>query len=311
MKRLNWLIAVGCASTLLTVASPAFAQGRPHLWGHQDELVSSVTPTTLVIKHAEGLEQQLPMSSVTVQAAMYPATAGILRPGEHVSVLQETGSNPLVIVHPAAYGTLTHQGGQWTIVSRRRGTMFLNGAPSAQLLGLKTVASGQRVMAFGTQTGTTSVDVAALAAKPLITRSTIKTVAATQLTLQSEQYGTLVYSLAHLPPSVRQHLTAMTTGQSVVAGLNPLNHRVLMVWPDRLDRIARTLERGTAGQVIAVSPKDLTLTNHLGTVTIPLNHKTIVRWSGHSQAQLAQVTPGKRVLALRQKDGNLQIMVLS
>jgi hypothetical protein len=311
MKRLNWLIAVGCASTLLTAAAPAFAHSRPPMWGHQDELVSAVTPTTLIIKHAEGLEQQLAMSSVTVQAAMYPASAGILRPGEHVSVLQESGSNPLVIVHPAAYGTLTHQNGQWSVISKRHGTMLLNGAQSAQLLGLKSPANGQRVMAFGTQTGTTSVDVAALAASPLMTRSTIQAVGADQMTLQSEQYGTLVYSLAHLPQSVRQHFTALAAGQTVIAGLDPLNHRVLMIWPDRLGHFARTLERGTAGQVVAVSPQDLTLTNHLGTVTIPLNHEVSVRWPGHPQARVAQMTPGTRVMALRQKDGDLQILVLS
>lgn len=311
MKRLNWLIAVGCASAVLTIAAPAAAQSRPHMWTHHDELVSAVTPSTLVIKHAAGLEQRLAMSSVTVQAAMYPANSGILRPGEHVSLFQESGSNPLVIVHPAAYGTLEHQNGLWSVVSKRRGTMLLNGLNTAQLLGLKSHTAGQRVMAFGTQTGSNSVDVAAVAAPPLMTRSIVKSVSPGQITLQSDQYGTLVYSLSQLPMRLRQHFTTLATGQTVMAGLNPLDHRVLMVWPDHLNHWARTLERGSAGQVVAVTAQDLTLTNHLGTVTIPLNHKTTIRWTGHSQAQVTQITPGTRVLALRQKDGHLQILVLS
>jgi hypothetical protein len=101
----------------------------------------------------------------------------------------------------------------------------------------------------------------------------------------------------------------MAHGDAVIASLNPLNRQVLMVWPDHMERWAKTLERGTAGQVVAVSPKDITLTNHLGTVTIPLNHTVTIRWKGRKDAKITDVTPGTRIVAVRDKDGSLKIMV--
>lgn len=309
MRRIKFPLMLAAAGTALVLSVPAAAKTQVPLWGHGFETVSSVTPSTVVVKHAEGVEQQLPMSNISVQAAVYPATAGILRPGERVSVFQEAGSHPLVVVHPSAYGKLVKSNDMWTVTSKRHGTTTLTGS-NPQLFGMRDWKAGERVMVFGATIGENKVDATAVAATPLMARSTVQSTTADSVTLKSDQYGTLTYPLTRLPASVRQHFSSLSPGDSVIASLNPLNRQVLMVWPDRMERWARTFERGSAGQVVAVSPKDLTITNHLGTVTIPLNHETTIRWEGHKDAKVSDITAGTRILALREKDGNLRLMVL-
>jgi hypothetical protein len=300
-------VAASLAAVLLH-AAPAAAKTHVPLWDHGFQTVSAVTPSTVVVKHAAGLEQQLPTGQITVQAAVYPADAGILRPGERVNVFQEMDRRPLVVVHPSAFGRLQKTGSIWTVTSKRRGTVALNGT-NPQLYGMREWKAGERVMVFGPMLGPDKVDVAAVAAAPLLTRSTVQSATAATLTLKSDQYGTLTYRLDRLPSVVREQFRTMAPGDAVIASLNPLNRQVLMVWPDHMERWAKTLERGTAGQVVAVSPKDITLTNHLGTVTIPLNHTVTIRWKGRRDAKITDVTPGTRIVAVRDKDGSLKIMV--
>lgn len=297
------------AAVILLQAVPAAAKSHVPLWGHGFQTVSAVTPSTVVVKHAAGLEQQLPTGQISVQAAVYPADAGILRPGEHVNVFQDRGERPFLVVHPSAMGVLSKNNRVWTVTSKRRGTVSLSGA-TPQFYGMRDWKSGQRVMVFGPLAGSDRVDATAVAAAPLSARSTVQATSATALTLKSAEYGTLTYSLQRLPASIRQHFLALSPGDAVVASLNPLTRQVLMVWPDHLDRWVKTLERGTAGQVVAVSPQDVTLTNQLGTVTIPLNHTATIQWHGHQDAKMTDITPGTRILAVRHQDGSLKVMVL-
>lgn len=308
-RNMRSLVVVTAVATLLW-SSPVAAKSHIPLWGYGSETVSSVTPSTLIVKHQAGLEQKLPMSQITVQAAIYPATAGILRPGERVTVFQESDARPLVVVHPEAYGTLAHAGSMWTVHSKRHGTVSITGS-NPQLLGMRQWHSGDKVMVFGASVGNHKVDASAVAAVPLMARSTVQSLSNNALTLKSDDYGVLSYSLSRLPAPLRQHFSAITPGQSVIASLDPLTRQVLMVWPDHKERWARTLERGSAGQVVAVSSKDLTLTNHLGTVTIPLNHSVTVQWPGHQNAHVSEIKPGARVMILRDHDGSLKIMVLT
>lgn len=309
MTRLTQLIAIGAAMASMTIAAPASARHRPPLWAHGYETVSAVTPTTLVVKHEDGLEQKLPMAEIQVRAGIYPAVRDVLRPGEQVTVFQENQMAPLVVVHPATFGTLSQKGATWQVSSKRQGTMTLAGT-NPILLGLTRQTAGTEVMVFGPASGQ-QIDVTALAARPLVARSTVQSANSRQMTMKSAQYGLLTYNLTGLPGRFREHLGAMSPGQAVVACLNPLDRQVLMVWPDRMERWAKTLERGSAGQVIAVSPKDLTLTNALGTVTIPLNNPTTIRWPGHPNAGPQQIPPGTRVVAVRERSGALKIMVVS
>lgn len=311
MTKIHSLILVATTALSVAISLPAAAQARPAAqWPTSTETVSAVTPTTLVVKHAQGVEQKLAMSQIGVKAAMYPATRGILRPGERVTLFQEPDIRPLVVIHPEVYGKLARSGSAWTVTSKRSGTTTLTGS-NPELLGMKQWHSGDRVLVFGSAIGPNKVDASAIAAMPLMARSTVQSATSSALTLKSDDYGTLTYSFKDLPGVLRQHLSALSPGQNVIASLDPLTRHVLMVWPDHMERWARALERGTAGQVIAVSPKDLTLTNHLGTVTIPLNHPAHVRWDGHRDAQLKDIQPGARVLVIRERDGNLNLIVLS
>ncbi len=311
MTKIHWLILVATTALSAAISLPASAQVRPiSHWPTSTETVSAVTPTTLVVKHAQGVEQKLAMSQIGVKAAMYPATRGILRPGERVTLFQEPDIRPLVVVHPEIYGKLAQSGSTWTVTSKRSGTTTLTGS-NPELLGMTQWHSGDRVLVFGSAIGPHQVDASAVAAMPLMAHSTVQSASANALTLKSDDYGTLTYSLKDLPGHLRQHLSALAPGQNVIASLDPLTRHVLMVWPDHMERWARALERGTAGQVVAISPQDLTLTNHLGTVTIPLNHPAQVRWMGHKAPQLKDIHPGARVLVIRERDGNLNLMVLT
>ena len=307
MKRLNLLVIL--TSAILALAAPVSAHSRPPLWSHGFEEVRSVSPSTIVVKHQTGLEQKLATSNLNVQAAMYPASPSILRPGERVNVFQDGTAKPLVVVHPAAYGTLKSTGATWSLISKHHGTLGLSGG-NPQLLGMKDYTQGAKVMVFGAFLGQQKLDTAAVAARPILAPATVRSASNDTLTLKSEQYGMLTYALNQVPSAFRHKLASMTPGQTVVAGLNPLNRQVLMVWPNRVEKWAHTLERGTSGKVVAVSPKDLTLTNRLGTVTIPLDHKATLKWPGHNNAKVSQMTPGTRVIVLRNNDGSLNIMVL-
>jgi hypothetical protein len=311
MTRFRTLLTAGAAASLLIVASPVVsAHGHGPFWGHRFDTVSEVTPSTLTVKHPSGLVQELPMNQVRVEAAIYPANSGILRPGQEVSLLEEPNQRPIVMVHPVAYGTLTKVNTGWTVVSRRGGSATLVGA-NPQLLSMTHWSAGNRVMVFGARVHAHQVAMSAIAAMPLMARSVVQSVSPEFLTLETDQYGVLRYPLADVPGSLRQQLAALTPGRRVIAGLNPLNHAVLMVWPDHTERWARTLERGSAGQIVAISPKDLTLTNRLGTVTVPLDHPAAVHWPGHEKASISQLKPGMRLIVVREKDGHLKILVLA
>jgi len=310
MKRLTRMLTALSFMAAMTVAAPtAMAHSRVPGWSPTHDVVTALTPSTVVIQHPGGLEQKLALSAIAVRAAMYPSSTAILRPGEDVSLLGESGSSTLMVVHPVAYGQLTKPGNQWQ-VARHHQTVSLNGS-NPEVLGMSQLQAGQRVMVFGVRHGDTSIDTTAVAAPPLTTRSVIKSASADQLTLQSPQYGTLTWSLTGLPSIVRQQVAKLVPGKTVIAGLDPISRQVLMVWPDHMERWAHALERGSAGQIVAVSPKDLTLTNHLGTVTVPLNGPVQIRWQGHTDATLSQLTPGTRVMTLRKKDGHLTVVVLT
>ncbi len=309
MKRLKLAIALGSAGITLALSFPAAAKSRLPLWDHGFEVVKTVTPSTLTIQHPSGIEQKLAVSNISVQAAIYPASAGILRPGEAVTVFQEPQTSPLVIVHPAAFGTLEKSGSMWSLKSKHHGTQALV-TSNPELLGMRKWESGAKVMAFGQVVEGSKINAVALAAAPLVARSTVKSISPDSLTLQSDQYGALNYSFKAVPIRFRQHFRALSPGQSVIANLNPLNRQVLMVWPDHMERWAHTLERGSAGQVVAVSPTDITLTNHLGTITIPLNKQATLQWEGHKDAKISQLSPGTRIIAVRERDGQLRIVVM-
>lgn len=308
LKRANLLMFLASALTVLGLSGSVSAHSRPPLWAHGFEVVSSVSPSTVTLKHQAGPEQTLAVSKLRVQAAMYPASPTILRPGERVNVFQAADHKSLVVVHPAAYGTLKRDGVLWTVASKRHGVMAVAGR-NPKLLGMKGWTEGARVMVFGTL-GTQRVEATAVAAPPLLAPSIIQSANVDKVTLKSDQYGQLSFALNQLPNAFRQQLAAMTPGQTVIAGLDPVSHQVLMVWPNHVQKWAHTLERGTSGTVVAVSPKDLTITNQLGTVTIPLDHPAKLTWPGHADAKVTQLTPGTRVIAVRHKDGTLNIMVV-
>ncbi len=309
MTRLTHLAALAASLTALALPVPAMAQGHAGGWTRHHETIASVTPTTLTVTSGTSRES-LPMAALRVRAGMYPASTTILRAGESVSVLKSGSEPPLVIVHPAAYGTLSQKGSAWELATKRKGTFTLKTTTQPMLLGMKSLTPAFQAAAFGPVTNR-EVDVTALTARPLMTRATITHITANQVAAQSDQYGTLTYSLAGLPSRLQAHLAQMKAGAVVVACLNPLNHQVLMMMPDHLERWARALEHGAAGQVVAVSAKDVTLTNPLGTVTIPLRQSTKVQWMGHPEATVQQIPPGTRILVLRHQDASLKIVVLS
>lgn len=301
MMRLTHLVAVAA----LAMASPAMAHGHPGPWFHHADTVVSVTPSTLTVKDGTATEE-IPMSALTVRAGMYPAHASILRAGEQVTVLKRISAAPLVIVHPAAHGILAEKSGSWQLTSKHH-TWTLKGTPV--LLGLDHLTAGTKALAFG-PARQQQVAVTAVAARPLMTRATVTASSSRSLSAKSDQYGTLTYSLTDLPEHLQAHLAATKPGETVVVCLNPQNRQVLMMMPDRMAHWVTTLEHGTAGQVVAVSAKDLTLTNSLGTVTIPLNQQTSVRWPDHPHTTVKAVRPGMRIIAVRHSDASLRIMVL-
>ena len=309
MKRFKLIIPLASACLTLALSLPAAAKSRVPIWDHGFEVVKTVTPSTLVVQHASGIEQKLAVGNLSVQAAIYPASAGILRAGEAVTVFQEQQTPPLVIVHPEAFGTLEKSGTLWSLKSKRHGSQTLVSS-KPELLGMREWQAGKKVMVFGQTLQDGKITAAALAAVPLVTRSTVQAVSADSLVLHSDQYGALTYSLKGVPVRFRQHFQSMSPGQYVIANLNPLNRQVLMVWPDHMERWAHTLERGSAGQVVAVSGSDITLTNHLGTVTIPISQQTTLQWQGHKDAKVSQISPGTRIIAVRERDGHLRIMVM-
>lgn len=309
MHRLTQGVAVAIMGGTLAIASPALAKSHVPMWAHGFETVSAVTPSSVSVKHADGLEQKLPMAHLKVRAGLYPASTAILRSGEAVSVWEEPGQNATLIVHPAAVGTLTQSGSDWQLQSQRYGTVTLRGN-NPTLLGLKQLTAGQQVMAFGSPSGQ-EVDTAAVAARPIMVRTTLSQVQNGSLTLQSTEYGTLTYGLDGLPSHFKNTLEALKPGSWVQAYLNPMTHEVLVAWPDHTERWAKTLEKGTAGQVIAISPKDITITNHIGTVTIPHDSHVSVQWPGHDKATVEQIPVGSRIIAVRNQQGQLQILVLT
>ncbi|NMP21776.1 hypothetical protein [Sulfobacillus harzensis] len=300
-----WAVGLFAAASLIASAPVAAYSGPHHHWAK--ETVTAVTPTTLTIKDGDATHE-VPMASAQVRAGMYPASPSILRAGETVTVVGETSDTPLVIVHPAAYGTLTKPGASWQVISKRHGTFTLKGSPI--LLGMRDLSPGTKAAAFGPATGK-EIDVTAVASRPVMTQARVTTATSGVLKAQSDQYGMLSYPLSQLPTRFQERLRALKPGDAVVACLNPLNRQVLMMMPDRLDHWVKALEHGTAGQVVAVSNKDLTLTNPLGTVTVPITPKTTVRWPGHPHTTVKQIKPGTRVLAIRHPDASLKIRILS
>ncbi len=297
--------AMGALLASLALSTPALAHSLPHHhWAK--EKVTAVTPTTLTVQD-EGHSRAFPLASARIRAGMYPASAKVLRPGETVTVLDSPTEAPLVIIHPAAYGTLTKPGATWQLDSKHHGTYTLKGSPA--LLGMRELSPGTKAAAFGPVTGK-EVDVTAVASRPVMARAKITAANADTVKAQSEQYGPLSYPLQALPRHLQQRLSQLKPGDSVVACLNPLDHQVLMIMPDHLDHWVKALEHGTAGQVVAVSNKDITLTNPLGTVTVPINHQTVVKWPGHPKAKVNQIPPGARIMALRHPDASLKILVL-
>ena len=307
MTRLNQWAAISMATTALTLfAAPAMAQSHSQDWHPHYKTVTAVTPTTLTMKDGTATEQ-IPMAGLKVRAGMYPVTRGILRAGEHISVWHPAGASPIVVVHATAHGTLVQKGSLWELTTKHQGTISLAGKPI--VLGASSLSTGMKAAAFGPKSGQ-RVDVAAVAQRPVMTEATLVKAGGGVWIAKSDQYGTLQYALTDLPPALQKRLSTMKPGTLMVACLNPQNHAVLMMMPDRHARWAKTLEHGTAGQVIAISQKDITLTNALGTVTIPLNRPVKVRWPGHPHASISQVKPGTRVLALRHEDGSLKLLVM-
>lgn len=303
--------ALTAASALALIwSTPALAHGIPnaHFAHWNADKIQALTASTVVVRHEDGMEQQVPMAHVVVRAGMYPASKTILSVGERVSLIPDAGS-PMLIVHPAAFGTLSQKDSHWQITSRERGTLVLAlGQPV--LLGMKHLAAGQRAAVFGTVEGGT-LHATAAAAKPLFTEATVKNVSSGQVSLDAGPYGSVTYPLNALPRRFRQHLSQLTSGLTVVACLDPVNHQVLMIWPSHTSQMAQALERGSAGQVIAVNGKDLTLTNQLGTVTIPVRTPGVhIQWSGHPKSTIQQIPPGTRIIAFRADDAGLKIMVL-
>lgn len=299
-------VAMSAAVISLAVSTPVLAHSLPHHhW--PEEKVTAVTPTTLTVQD-DGHSQAIPLASARIRAGMYPAPAKVLRPGETVTVLGSRTEAPLVVIHPAAYGTLTKPDRTWKLDSARHGAYTLTGNPPL-LLGMRELSPGTKAAVFGPVTGK-EVDVTAVASRPVMARAKITATGGNTIKAQSEQYGTLSYKLEALPHHLTQRLSQLKPGDSVVACLNPLDHQVLMIMPDHLDHWVKTLEHGTAGQVVAVSNKDITLTNPLGTVTVPINRQTVVQWPGHPKAKVDQIPPGARIMALRHPDASLKISVL-
>jgi hypothetical protein len=304
--------ALAAASALVMVwSTPALAHGfgDAHL-GHRmhAETIQALTASTVVVRHQDGMEQQVPTAQVAVRAGLYPATKSILSVGETVTLIPNDGS-PVLVVHPATVGTLNQKNTQWQVTSRRKGTLVMApGHPT--LLGMTQLAAGQRAAVFGTvENGT--LHATAVAAKPLMAEATVKEVKAGKVRLETPQYGSLTYSLDALPGRFRQHLSQLSGGLTVVACLDPVSHQVLMIWPSHTTQMAQALERGSAGQVVAVNGKDLTLTNQLGTVTIPVRTPNVqLQWSGHPKSTIQQIPPGTRIIAFRADDAGLKIMVL-
>ncbi len=303
--------ALAAASTLaLLWSTPALAHGIPgaRVAHWNADKIQALTTSTVVVRHENGMEQQVPMAHIVVRAGMYPASKSILSVGERVSLIPDGGS-PMLVVHPAAFGTLSQKDSRWQVRSRHGGTLTMAAGQPA-LLGMKHLAAGQRAAVFGTVEGGI-LRATAIAAKPLMTEATVQSVSAGLVSLNAGPYGSVTYSLNALPRRFRQHLSQLTGGLTVVACLDPVSHQVLMIWPSHTTQMDQALERGSAGQVVAVNGQDLTLTNQLGTVTIPVRAPGVrVQWSGHPKSTIRQIPPGTRIIAFREDDAGLKIMVL-
>lgn len=259
------------------------------------DTVQSITPSTLTVSDG-GATESIPMSGIQIRAGMYPANATILQIGEKVRILA-AGSSNVVIVRPAAHGKLVKTGSAWDVQTHHHGMWRLIGT-NPQFLGMKTWSAGARVAAFGTSSNN-SVSLTALAAHPIMTHAQVTAANANSITAKSDQYGALTYSFEGIPQHFQHYLASLPVGKAVIAYLNPLDHQVLAIMPDHMDRWAKVMEHGSAGQLVAVSPKDLTLTNALGTVTVPLNAPVTMHWEGHPQAKAQDLTPGTRILVFR------------
>ncbi len=171
MKPLTLVTSLSVGIMTVALSVPASAKSRLPLWDHGFETVSAVTPSTVVIKHSDGLEQQVGLSQVQVRASVYPAPKDILKVGETVSLWQTNQASPLLVVHPAATGTLVQSGSLWQVATKHRGLVTLHGSHPL-LLGLARLTPGERVLTFGPQSPQ-GVNVTAVAARPLMVRTVV------------------------------------------------------------------------------------------------------------------------------------------
>lgn len=305
------LLGAGASTFAATPGSQSAPQPAPHQKHPHHRLpgapgvIQSVDSSSVVVqlhrKH-HAVSRTLALSQVSVRAGFYPSSSRILKTGEHVRLIGGMKSSPVLVVMPAVSGSLAQQGSTWT-VTNKKGTVSLSATPSV-LYGMGGLSVGQKAQVFGVRSSNTVVNPVAIGALP---NHWVVKVTGNQngvLTLQSTTHGTLTFNSATLPQRWATRLAKIKTNRRLIAIVSPSNNQVLMVMPIHHQRqLAKkywALNTTAAGQLTGVNPTQLTLSNKLGTTTIPLSGNTVkIAWRGHTNTSVTQLPTNIKVLVHR------------
>lgn len=309
MKKVTWaaVIAGVVATGMLTVGATTFAASTTPKPSSQTETagahraarhhskamrhrgkITALTATTVTVRYHGKRTHTFNLSQVTVRALAYPASPSLLQVGSPVLAFQNH-----IVMLPIAGGTLhTTTNGGWTLATSKKGTLSLSNTPST-LLGLSSLSSGAKVMAFGKISGTTLAPTA-LAAPPTRVRATVISNQNGILTVKTAAVASLALTESKLP--MTKWLGKLKVGREVVLLLDPVSKSPLAVLP-KPHRTMRGLARFAVGKLTSASTSSLVVTNPLGTETISLSGKTVkVLWAHHPAATMTQVPAGTPVM---------------
>ncbi len=221
---------------LLGTASPALATPVPgtsrkvnsHLGARTYPLrhpyagrVVAVDAKSITLRYPAGAEApttRISLHGAYFRVGFYPVARPILRLHQHVAVLGAQSLHPIIMLLPAAHGTLTRQTQGWALATRHQTLSLTLTRPA--LLGGARLQSGEAVEVFGRRS-TDAIQTDYIAARPHLERALVTGVKDGQVGLRLANGTEATFPFVSLPPELSEHLTQLAPNTPVLTVLSP------------------------------------------------------------------------------------------
>ncbi len=161
---------------------------------------------------------RVPLRGAYFRVGFYPVPRLTVRRDQHVAVLGAQSAHPIIMLLPAAHGTLTRHAQGWALATHHQTLQLTFSRPV--LLGGARLQPGEGVEVFGRQS-TEGIQTEYIAGRPHVERAWVTEVKKAQVALRLANGTEAAFPVASLPPELAEHLTRLAPNTPVLAVLSP------------------------------------------------------------------------------------------